>query len=117
MNLHEYQAKMILMEEGVPVPPFGVAARASDVDKIIKELHLKEAVVKIQVHAGGRGKAGGVKFGKSESEIKKLAGELMGMKMVNNQTGPSGVIAHQVLIASPLKIAKEYYLGAIIDGA
>jgi succinyl-CoA synthetase beta subunit len=115
MNLHEYQAKLILMGEGVPVPPFGVAAKASEVEKIIKDLHLKEAVVKIQVHAGGRGKAGGVKFGKSPEEIKKLAGELIGMKMVNNQTGPAGVIAHQVLIASPLKIAKEYYLGAIID--
>jgi succinyl-CoA synthetase beta subunit len=115
MNLHEYQAKLILMGEGVPVPPFGVAAHKSEVEKIIKDLHLKEAVVKIQVHAGGRGKAGGVKFGKSPEEIKKLAGELIGMKMVNNQTGPGGVVAHQVLIASPLKIAKEYYLGAIID--
>ncbi|MGD0664890.1 MAG: ADP-forming succinate--CoA ligase subunit beta [Rhabdochlamydiaceae bacterium] len=115
MNLHEYQAKLILISEGVPVPPFGVAAKLSEVEKIIKDLHLKEAVVKIQVHAGGRGKAGGVKFGKSPEEIKKLAGELIGMKMVNNQTGPAGVIAHQVLIASPLKIAKEYYLGAIID--
>lgn len=115
MNLHEYQAKMILMEEGVPVPPFGVAETVSDVDKIIKDLKLKEAVIKIQVHAGGRGKAGGVKFGKSAEEIKKLSGELIGMKMVNNQTGPAGVIASQVLIAAPLKIVKEYYLGAIID--
>ncbi|MBP7074250.1 MAG: ADP-forming succinate--CoA ligase subunit beta [Rhabdochlamydiaceae bacterium] len=115
MNLHEYQAKMILMEEGVPVPPFGVAGNPADVEKIIKDLGLKEAVVKIQVHAGGRGKAGGVKFGKTPEEIKKLARELIGMKMVNNQTGPDGVIAHQVLIAGPVKIAKEYYIGAIID--
>ncbi len=115
MNLHEYQAKMILMKEGVPVPPFRVAKSASEVEKIIKELGLKEAVVKIQVHAGGRGKAGGVKFGKSPDEIKKLAKDLIGMKMVNNQTGPDGVVAHEVLIAAPLKIAKEYYLGAIID--
>lgn len=115
MNLHEYQAKLILIEEGVPVPPFGVAAHPSEVEKIIKDLHLQEAVVKIQVHAGGRGKAGGVKFGKTPEEIKKLARELIGMKMVNNQTGPAGVVATQVLIAAPLKIAKEYYLGAIID--
>jgi succinyl-CoA synthetase beta subunit len=115
MNLHEYQAKLILMAEGVPVPPFGVAAHPAEVEKIIKDLHLKEAVIKIQVHAGGRGKAGGVKFGKSPEEIKKLAHELIGMKMVNNQTGPAGVVANQVLIAAPLKIAKEYYLGAIID--
>ncbi len=115
MNLHEYQAKLILMEEGVPVPSFGVAASQAEAEKIIKDLHLKEAVVKIQVHAGGRGKAGGVKFGKSPDEIKKLAGELIGMKMVNNQTGPAGVVAAQVMIAAPLKIAKEYYLGAVID--
>ncbi|MGH2613294.1 MAG: ATP-grasp domain-containing protein [Rhabdochlamydiaceae bacterium] len=115
MDLHEYQAKLILMEEGVPVPPFGVAAHKSEVEKIIKDLGLKEAVVKIQVHAGGRGKAGGVKFAKTPEEIKKVAGDLIGMKMVNNQTGPGGVIAHQVLIAAPLKIFKEYYLGAIID--
>lgn len=115
MNLHEYQAKLILMEEGVPIPPFGVAASRKDVEKVIRDLHLKEAVIKIQVHAGGRGKAGGVKFGKTAEEILKLSDQLIGMKMVNNQTGPEGVIAHQVLIASPLKISKEYYLGAIID--
>lgn len=115
MNLHEYQAKLILMEEGVPVPPFRVTGHLAEVEKIIKELQLKEGVIKIQVHAGGRGKAGGVKFGKSPEEIKKIAGKLIGMKMVNNQTGPAGVIAHQVLIAAPLNIAKEYYLGAIID--
>jgi succinyl-CoA synthetase beta subunit len=115
MNLHEYQAKMILMEEGVPVPPFGVAKNLADVEKVIKDLGLHEAVIKIQVHAGGRGKAGGVKFGKTPDEIKKLSGQLIGMKMVNNQTGPEGVIAHQVLIAGPVKIAKEYYMGAIID--
>lgn len=115
MNLHEYQTKLILMGEGVPVPPFGVAASCKEVEKIIRDLHLKEGVIKIQVHAGGRGKAGGVKFGKTSEEILKLASELIGMKMVNNQTGPEGVIAHQVLVASPLKISKEYYLGAIID--
>jgi succinyl-CoA synthetase beta subunit len=115
MNLHEYQAKEILLKEGVAIPPFGVAASRKEAEKIIHDLKLKEGVVKIQVHAGGRGKAGGVKFGKTPDEILKLAGDLIGMKMVNNQTGPDGVIAHKVLIAAPLKIAKEYYLGAIID--
>lgn len=117
MNLHEYQAKTLLMEEGVPVPPFGVAARRTDVEKILQTLHLSEAVVKIQIHAGGRGKAGGVKFGKTPEEILKITDELIGMKMVNNQTGPEGIIAHQVLITAPLKISKEYYLGAVIDRA
>ncbi len=117
MNLHEYQAKEILKEYGVAVPPFGVASNHGQVEKIIKDLHLKEAVVKIQVHAGGRGKAGGVKFCKSPEEIVKIAGQLIGMKLVNNQTGSEGVIAHQVLIAPPIDIAKEYYLGAIVDRA
>lgn len=115
MNLHEYQAKELLKAYHVPVPPFGVAKNHHEVEKIVKDLHLKEAVVKIQVHAGGRGKAGGVKFAKSPEEIVKVASALIGMKMVNNQTGPEGVIAHQVLIAPPIDIEKEYYLGAIVD--
>jgi succinyl-CoA synthetase beta subunit len=115
VNLHEYQAKELLIEAGVPVPPFGVASKHGEVEKIIKDLHLKEAVVKIQVHAGGRGKAGGVKFAKTADEILKISGQLIGMKMVNNQTGHEGVIAHKVLIAAPIDIAKEYYLGAVVD--
>lgn len=115
MNLHEYQAKELLLASGVPVPPFGVAGKQQDVEKIIHQLHLKEAVIKIQVHAGGRGKAGGVKFAKTPDEILQVAKKLIGMKMVNNQTGPEGVIAHQVLIAPPVDIEKEYYLGAIVD--
>ncbi len=115
MNLHEYQAKEILMASGVPVPPFRIAGKHQDVEKIIKDLHLKEAVIKIQVHAGGRGKAGGVKFAKTPGEIFTIATHFIGMKMVNNQTGSEGVIAHKVLIAPPIDIAKEYYLGAIVD--
>jgi succinyl-CoA synthetase beta subunit len=115
VNLHEYQAKELLVASGVPVPPFGVASKPQDVEKMIHQLHLKEAVIKIQVHAGGRGKAGGVKFAKTPDEILQVAKKLIGMKMVNNQTGSEGVIAHQVLIASPVDIEKEYYLGAIVD--
>ena len=115
MNLHEYQAKELLQACGVPVPRFGVAGSRHEVEKIIRDLHLKEAVVKIQVHAGGRGKAGGVKFAKTPEEILNVANHLIGMKMVNNQTGSEGVIAHQVLIAPPVDIEKEYYLGAIVD--
>ncbi len=115
MNTHEYQAKEILKRYGIPIPPFGVAQSVRDVAQIVRDLELKEAVIKIQVHAGGRGKAGGVKFAKTPEEIEKIADELIGMKMVNNQTGPEGVIAHKVLISKPLDIKKEYYLGAIID--
>mgnify|MGYP002783847282 CR=1 FL=1 len=115
MNLHEYQAKHIFKRYGIPVPVFGVASSAEEAAKVAHQLHLKEAVIKIQVHAGGRGKAGGVKFAKTQPEIAEIAKKLIGMKMVNEQTGPDGVIAHQVLISSPLEIAKEYYFCAIMD--
>lgn len=115
MNIHEYQAKQLLQTYGVPVPPFGVASKRHEVEHLIKELGLKEAVVKIQVHAGGRGKAGGVQFAKSPEEIVRAATQLIGMKMVNAQTGSCGVVAHKVLISRPVEIAREYYLAAAID--
>ncbi len=115
MDIHEYQAKGILHHYGIPIPKFGVAESLKEVERVIEEHSLTQAVVKIQVHAGGRGKGGGVKFAKSKKEILEIAKELIGMKLVNNQTGPEGVIAHKVLIAPPLDIKKEYYLGAAID--
>lgn len=115
MNIHEYQAKEILIRYGIPIPDFGVASNEKEVEEVIDALNLKKAIVKIQVHAGGRGKAGGVKFAKSREEIKKVAKQLIGMKLVNNQTGPEGVIAHEVMISRPADIEKEYYIGAIID--
>jgi succinyl-CoA synthetase beta subunit len=115
VNIHEYQAKEILKKYHIPIPKFGVAENLSQVKKILEEMHLSQAVIKIQVHAGGRGKGGGVKFGKTKEEILSYAKQLLGMKLVNNQTGPAGVIAHQVLISEPVSIQKEYYLGAIID--
>jgi succinyl-CoA synthetase beta subunit len=115
MNTHEYQAKEVLRKYGVPIPDFSVAASKGDVEKAIKHLGLTQAVVKIQVHAGGRGKAGGVKFAKTPHEIVSVAEHLIGMKMVNNQTGPEGVVAHQVLISRPVEIKKEYYIAAVID--
>ena len=115
MNTHEYQAKQFLKKYGIPIPEFAVISQISEVDKVIEQLALKEAVIKIQVHAGGRGKAGGVKFASSPSEIKPICEKLLGMRMCNEQTGPRGVIAHQVLLAAPVSIQKEFYLGAIID--
>jgi succinyl-CoA synthetase beta subunit len=115
MNTHEYQAKQILKRYKIPIPEFEVASKNHEIDRIIKDLKLKEAVIKIQVHAGGRGKAGGVKFAKTPEEIIKIGEQLLGMKMVNNQTGPEGVIAHKILISKPLDIKKEFYLGAVID--
>lgn len=117
MNTHEYQAKEILLRYGVPIPPFGVASSVEEARHVAQQLHLSEAVLKIQVHAGGRGKAGGVKFAKSKDEIAHIAKTLIGMKMVNQQTGPEGVIAHKILLSAPVSIAKEYYIGALIDRA
>lgn len=115
MNTHEYQAKEILQRYGLPIPPFGTATSIKEVEEILQLHKIEQAVVKIQVHAGGRGKAGGVKFGKNREEILAAAKQLIGMKMVNNQTGPEGIIAHRVIVTKPVDIKKEYYLGAIID--
>jgi succinyl-CoA synthetase beta subunit len=115
VNLHEYQAKEVLQTYGIPIPEFGVVHRALDVEKILSRFHFKEAVIKIQVHAGGRGKAGGVQFGKSAEEILSWTEKLLGMRLVNEQTGPDGVIAHKVLISRPIDIKKEYYLACTID--
>ncbi len=115
MNLHEFQAKKILKQYGIPIPEFGVASTVEEAKRVAEELHLNQAVMKIQVHAGGRGKAGGVKFAKTKEEIAQIAKALIGMKMVNQQTGPEGVVANKVLISKPVDIAKEYYIGAVID--
>ncbi|MFZ4772731.1 MAG: ADP-forming succinate--CoA ligase subunit beta [Chlamydiia bacterium] len=113
MNIHEFQAKELLKRYHIPVPEYVVIRHQDD----LLDVDYSEAVVKIQVHAGGRGKAGGVKFAKSPAEIKEQVKRLLGMKMVNNQTGPQGVIAHSVILSKPVDIHKEYYLGAIIDRA
>ena len=115
MNLHEYQAKRVLKKYGVHVPEFAVVSTPEEARRAAEQMHLSEAVLKIQVHAGGRGKAGGVKFAKSKEEIFSIAKSLIGMKMVNQQTGPEGVIAHEVLIGKPIDIVKEYYIGALVD--
>lgn len=115
MNIHEYQAKTILKRYGIPIPEFGVAKDRSEAEEVIDNLGLEEAVVKVQVHAGGRGKAGGVKFAKGRDEIVQTADKLLGLKIVNNQTGKDGIIAHEVMISKPVDIQKEYYVGMIID--
>ena len=117
MNTHEYQAKKILAQYNIPVPESKVIRNPDEIEGAISALGKDQAIVKIQVHAGGRGKAGGVKFAKSKDEIRKFANEMLGMKMVNNQTGPEGVVAHEVMLSDPVDIAKEYYIGAILDRA
>jgi succinyl-CoA synthetase beta subunit len=115
MNIHEYQAKEILERYGIPIPSYAVVSSLEEVQEAIKKFSLKEAILKIQVHAGGRGKGGGVKWAKSPEEILKTAKQLLKMRFVNNQTGSSGLPVHKLLISPPLPIQKEFYLGATID--
>ncbi|CCB87434.1 MULTISPECIES: ADP-forming succinate--CoA ligase subunit beta [Parachlamydia] len=115
MNIHEFQAKNILKKYGVPISDYAVISKLEQLPHVLDQLKLDEAVLKIQVHAGGRGKAGGVKIARSREEIRETAKTLLGMKLVNNQTGPEGVVAHQIIISPLVDVKKEYYLGAIID--
>ncbi|NBO24866.1 MAG: ADP-forming succinate--CoA ligase subunit beta [Chlamydiae bacterium] len=115
MNIHEYQAKEILKKYSIPVPNYEVVRSIQEVDQALVNLNSDKAVVKIQVHAGGRGKAGGVKIGKNKEEIKRLVDQMLGMKIVNEQTGSRGIVAHEVMISELSSIQKEYYLGCVIN--
>lgn len=115
MNIHEYQAKDFLKQFNLSVMPYAVIKELKDIEEALELLDISEAVLKVQVHAGGRGKAGGVKIGKTPEEIKNHAKNLLGMKIVNNQTGKEGVIAHEVLVAPLLSYEKESYLGLVVD--
>lgn len=115
MDIHEYQAKQILRHHGILTPDFTVITSANEVEAIAEKMGWGQAVLKVQVHAGGRGKAGGVKIAKSPKEMKEIANQLLGMKIVNNQTGTKGIVANQVLITPLVDIKQEFYLGAVID--
>jgi succinyl-CoA synthetase beta subunit len=115
MNIHEYQAKAVLREFGVPVPR-GIAAMSVDeAVKAAKDLGGPVWVVKAQIHAGGRGKAGGVKVVKSVDEVKREAERLLGSTLVTHQTGPHGKEVHRLYIEDGSSIAREYYLSALVD--
>ncbi|MDP1835346.1 MAG: ADP-forming succinate--CoA ligase subunit beta [Chlamydiales bacterium] len=115
MNTHEYQAKAILKKYGIPVSEGIVISSRQEAPAALERLGTDDIIIKVQVHAGGRGKAGGVKFAKSRDEALKLIDQMLGMKLVTNQTGKDGIIASQLLLCSPIKFEKEYYVGAIID--
>jgi succinyl-CoA synthetase beta subunit len=115
MNVHEYQAKEILKKYGVAIPDYAVVSSVDEAKEALDKLNLTSGVVKVQVHAGGRGKAGGVKLGHSREELLAHVDRMLGMKIVNNQTGPEGVVAKKLLIASLIDLKQEYYLGATID--
>ena len=115
MKIHEYQAKAVLSKHGVPVPKGEVAFTPQEVPDIAKRLGTGVVVVKAQIHAGGRGKAGGVKLAKSPDEAETIARELIGKTLVTYQTGPSGQRVSRLLIEEGLAIDKELYLGLVVD--
>jgi len=117
MNIHEYQAKDLLRKFGVAVPKGGVAYTPDEAVKAAEELGGPVWVVKAQIHAGGRGKVGGVKLAKSIDEVRQFAGEMIGMTLVTHQTGPEGKEVTRVYIEDGCDIARELYLGILIDRA
>jgi len=117
MNIHEYQGKEIFSAMGVAVPEGRVAFTAKEAVEKAKELNSDVYVVKAQIHAGGRGKAGGVKIAKSLSEVETYANELLGKQLVTHQTGPEGKEVKRLYIEEGCDIQKEYYVGFVIDRA
>ena len=115
MNIHEYQAKEILQQYGVAVPRGKVAFTAEEAEQVARELGGEVFVVKAQIHAGGRGKGGGVKLAKSPEEVREIAGKMIGMNLVTHQTGPEGKEVRKVLVAEGIDIARELYLGIVLD--
>src|SRR6202050_184656 len=117
MNIHEYQAKAVLREFGVPVPRGIAALSVEEAVKAGNELGGRVWVVKAQIHAGGRGKAGGVKVVKSVADVKREAERLLGSTLVTHQTGPHGKQVHRLYIEEGSAIDREYYLSALVDRA
>ncbi|MEJ2199429.1 MAG: ADP-forming succinate--CoA ligase subunit beta [Desulfuromonadaceae bacterium] len=117
MNIHEYQSKEILKKFGVPVPEGHVIYNSNSARDIAKRLGGGVCVVKAQIHAGGRGKGGGVKLAKNPDEAKALAREILGMTLVTHQTGPEGKLVKRVLVEQGCNIASEYYISLLVDRA
>jgi len=116
VKIHEHQAKEILARYGVPVPRGGVASTPAEAREIASQLGGR-VVIKAQVYAGGRGKGGGIKTASSPDEAEKLAGQIIGMRLVTHQTSPQGVPVDKVLVEEAIGIAHELYLGIVIDSA
>ena len=115
MNIHEHQAKELLLEFGAPVSKGIVIYNLKDIDEKIKTLKSKKFVLKAQIHAGGRGKAGGVKLVKDINELKKEANNLFGKKLVTPQTGPAGKQVQRLYIEEASEIDQEFYLSCLVD--
>jgi succinyl-CoA synthetase beta subunit len=117
MKIHEYQAKAILARYGVPVPAGEAVFKASDARGVAERLGGGTVVVKAQIHAGGRGKGGGVKLAANPAEADRIANQIFGMNLVTHQTGPEGRTVSRLLVEQGLPIARELYLGLVIDRA
>lgn len=115
MKIHEYQAKDILRKFNVAVPDGKVAFTAQEAKKVAEELGGGTVVVKAQIHAGGRGKGGGVKLVKNPDEAEEIASKMLGMKLVTHQTGPEGKIVKRILVEQGLAIERELYAGIVLD--
>ncbi len=115
MNIHEYQAKELLNQFGIPTPQGKVASTPEEAQQIADSFESSVAVVKAQIHAGGRGKGGGVKVVKDKSEVRTVASQILGMQLVTHQTGPEGKTVSKVLVEQGLAIATELYAGVVLD--
>ncbi|WP_022948601.1 ADP-forming succinate--CoA ligase subunit beta [Methylohalobius crimeensis] len=117
MNIHEYQAKELLRSYGVPVPNGNVAYSDSQAQAVAEQIGGDKWVVKAQIHAGGRGKAGGVKVADSVEDVRRITDEMIGTTLVTHQTGPQGRVVRRVLVEEASDIRKEFYFGFVIDRA
>lgn len=115
MKIHEYQAKQLLSEYGIPVPPGRMATTSDQAEKTAKELGGKLWVVKVQVHAGGRGKGGGIRLARSVPEVRELSEAMIGMTLRSHQTGSEGKKVSKVLVEKGCEIQKEYYVAILLD--
>jgi succinyl-CoA synthetase beta subunit len=115
MKIHEYQAKEILRRFDVAVPHGGVAFTPEDAENVAREIGGGVWVVKAQIHAGGRGKGGGVKLARTIAEVRDIASQMLGMRLVTHQTGPEGRVVKRLLIEEGINIAKELYVGVTLD--
>ena len=115
MKIHEYQAKALLAQYGIPVPRGKVASTPAEAREIATEIG-GTVVIKAQVYAGGRGKAGGIKTVNSPEEAEKAASQLIGARLVTHQTGPEGVPVSKILVEEASDVARELYLSILING-
>ncbi len=115
MKIHEYQGKEILRKYGVAVPEGGAAFTPEEAEAVARQLGGNKFVVKAQIHAGGRGKGGGVKLADSPEEVRRLAEQILGMTLVTHQTGSGGRVVRRLLVEQGINIARELYAGIVLD--